>query len=222
MPDWLNQAFSDGGDASLGALWMRLIVAFGLGLAVAGIYARTHRRDATFQPGFITTLVLLAILIAVVTQVIGGNVARAFSLVGALAIVRFRTVVADTRDTAFVIFAVVEGMAAGAGHYQVAIAGLLVGGAASFLVRPRGGSSASWRLTVRLGIGVDQALIEPTLTRHFAIRELVASSTTRQGAAIEVVYRAQLAPASSPAAVVAELNGIAGVQQADLVREALA
>src|SRR2546430_13730647 len=45
------------------------------------------------------------------TQVIGDNVARAFSLVGALSIVRFRTVVRDTQDTAYVIFAVVVGMA---------------------------------------------------------------------------------------------------------------
>ena len=59
---------------------------------------------------------LLSILIAMVTQVIGDNVARAFSLVGALSIVRFRTVVRDTVDTAFVIFAVAVGMAVGAGH----------------------------------------------------------------------------------------------------------
>ena len=51
-----------------------------------------------------------------VTQVIGDNVARAFSLVGALSIVRFRTVVRDTQDTAYVIFAVAVGMAVGANH----------------------------------------------------------------------------------------------------------
>ena len=49
-----------------------------------------------------------------VSMVIGNEIARAFSLVGALSIVRFRTVVEDTRDTAFVIFAVVVGMALGA------------------------------------------------------------------------------------------------------------
>ncbi len=57
---------------------------------------------------------LLAVLIAMVTQVIGDNVALAFSLVGALAIVRFRTVVRDTQDTAFVMLSVVVGMAVGA------------------------------------------------------------------------------------------------------------
>ena len=42
--------------------------------------------------------------------------ARAFSLAGVLAIVRFRTVMEDTRDTVFVVFAVVMGMSAGAGY----------------------------------------------------------------------------------------------------------
>ena len=59
-----------------------------------------------------------------VALVIGNSVARAFSLVGALSIVRFRTVVDDTRDTAFVIFSVVVGMAAGAGLLFVPLLGL--------------------------------------------------------------------------------------------------
>src|SRR3712207_7596331 len=61
---------------------------------------------------------------AMVTQVIGDNIARAFSLVGALSIVRFRTVVRDTQDTAYVIFAVAVGMAVGAGHPMLAASGM--------------------------------------------------------------------------------------------------
>ena len=67
------------------------------------------------------TLVLLTVLIGMISSVIGDNIARAFSLVGALAIVRFRTIVEDTRDTAFVIYSVVMGMAAGLGSYYSAM-----------------------------------------------------------------------------------------------------
>ena len=84
----------------------------------------------------VATLVLLTVLIAMVTMVIGDSIARAFSLVGALAIVRFRTVVEDTRDTAFVIFAVAVGMAAGAGFLKAALVGLPFAAAAAFLFRP--------------------------------------------------------------------------------------
>jgi hypothetical protein len=78
----------------------RLIAAMVLGGIVAQIYRHSRAEPAS---SFTVTLVLLAILIAMVTQVIGDNVARAFSLVGALSIVRFRTVVRDTQDTAYVI-----------------------------------------------------------------------------------------------------------------------
>jgi hypothetical protein len=219
MPDWLQTAIQDGEEIPLAVLCVRLLAAFALGALVALIYSTTHKKDETYQPGFVTTLVLLSILIAVVTQVIGQNVARAFSLVGALAIVRFRTVVADTRDTAFVIFAVVEGMAVGAGHFTVGLAGLVVGGAAAILMRGRGGeASPSWRLTVRIGIGHDPSKLDPVLARHFASRDLVASSTTRQGAALELAYLVGLAPKASAEGAIAEINGVPGVQQADLIR----
>jgi len=60
-------------------------------------------------------------------------------------------------------------------------------------------------------------MLEPVLARHFASRQLVATSTARQGAALELAYTGRLASASSPEALVADLNGTPGVQQADLV-----
>ncbi len=101
-------------------IFLRLVTAMVLGGVVVFVYRRTRASNDT-TPSFAVTLVLLTILIAVVTQVIGDNVARAFSLVGALSIVRFRTVVRDTQDTAYVIFAVAVGMAVGAGHPWLAI-----------------------------------------------------------------------------------------------------
>ncbi len=116
------------------AVFVRLVVALIFGGVVVVIYRQTRSAEAVV-PSFTTTLVMLAILIAMVTQVIGDNVARAFSLVGALAIVRFRTIVRDTQDTAYVIFAVVVGMAAGAGDPWVGGIGLVVVGFAAYLTR---------------------------------------------------------------------------------------
>ena len=98
MPEFLNTTIFDGPSVSAGAVAIRLLVAAVLGAVVAGIY-RCTRKGAEISSSFPVTLVLLSILIAMVTQVIGDNVARAFSLVGALSIVRFRTVVRDTLQT---------------------------------------------------------------------------------------------------------------------------
>src|ERR1700758_1530081 len=123
MPKFLTAPFAHGPSVAPLDVLVRLLIALALGGVVSWIYCRT-RRDADIAPSFPTTLVLLSVLIAMVTQVIGDNVARAFSLVGALSIVRFRTVVRDTQDTAYVIFAVVVGMAIGAKNPWVAIIGL--------------------------------------------------------------------------------------------------
>jgi hypothetical protein len=219
MAEWLRTAFGEAPDVPMDVVLLRLVGAFAMGGIVALVYAASHKRDAVGQPGFLTTLVLLSILIAAVTQVIGNNVARAFSLVGALAIVRFRTVVADTRDTAFVIFAVVVGMAAGAGQIAVAASALAVGSAAAFAVRPRGARAAEpWRLTVRLGIDRAPSSIDPILARFCASRELRATATTRQGASLDLVFDVRLLDKVAPSAFVSELNAAEGVQQVDLAR----
>src|SRR5687767_15803496 len=153
MPEFLSNVVEPLPFGGL-AVFLRLVLAMLAGGVVTLIYRFTRAADET-APSFTVTLVLLAILIAMVTQVIGDNVARAFSLVGALSIVRFRTVVRDTQDTAYVIFAVAVGMSAGAGHPGLALSGLVVIGVAAFLMR-RGVFAASLRqhpfpLHVRLG-----------------------------------------------------------------------
>src|SRR4051812_35884516 len=133
MPDWLQTSLTSGTDSPPLLLAWRIGVAFILGSVVAGLY-RWSRRGQSSTPTFTTTLILLATLIAMATQIIGDNVARAFSLVGALSIVRFRTVVKDTQDTAFVIFAVVVGMASGANHLSVGLVGLAILSAAALVL----------------------------------------------------------------------------------------
>src|SRR6187551_3244856 len=168
MPDF---AFPVAGDiAAPAAILGRLVAAMVLGGIVAQVYRRSRAEPAS---SFTVTLVLLAILIAMVTQVIGDNVARAFSLVGALSIVRFRTVVRDTQDTAYVIFAVAIGMAMGANHPSVALCGLLVVGGAALLLRKRSmrlppptDEQLPYALHVRLAIGHDaDTLLGATLAQ---------------------------------------------------------
>jgi uncharacterized membrane protein YhiD involved in acid resistance len=69
-------------------------------------------------------LVLVTLLAAIAMMVIGNNLARAFGLVGALSIIRFRTVIKDTRDIAFIFAALIGGLAAGTSSYFIAIFGL--------------------------------------------------------------------------------------------------
>src|SRR5262245_17942695 len=124
MPEWLSDGGAAVGELSLSVVALRLAIAILVGLVVAAIYGAVQRRPARESLSFLMTLVLLTVLVAMTTVGVGSDVPRAFSLVGPLAIVRFRTIVEDTRDTAFVIFAVVAGMAIGAGHYAICLLGV--------------------------------------------------------------------------------------------------
>lgn len=222
MPEFLKSAFSSPVAAQPQEVALRLLVALLLGAVVAWIYGRA-RGAAAASGSFPGTLVLLALLIAMVTQVIGDNVARAFSLVGALSIVRFRTVVRDTQDTAYVIFAVVVGMAVGAQALWVAGFGIvMVGIAAWFLCRlPSRGTELSpiWLLTLRVGLGNDhEALFGRALSSHVHKRDLISIETVRQGVSLDLVYEAQLLSTANAAALVKDLNLIEGVQGVSLKR----
>ncbi len=203
------------------AVALRLVAALVLGAVVAWIYR--HSRDTSDgSPTFPGTLVLLAVLIAMVTQVIGDNVARAFSLVGALSIVRFRTVVRDTRDTAFVIFAVVIGMGVGAGAPWVAVIGLVVVGVASWAMRPAAlaaNPGLRFTLTLRVALGLDlETVLGSALDSQLLTRQLQSIGTTRQGTSIDVIYEAVLKPGCSPDELVKALYRIDGVHAVELRR----
>lgn len=221
MSDWVMSTLDE---TTISVSWetlvVRLIVAMALGVAITVIYKST-RHPGGQAGSFPATLVLLSILIAMVTQVIGDNVARAFSLVGALSIVRFRTVVRDTKDTAFVIFAVAVGMAVGAGQPVVAIGGIAVVGLAAALFRDRPDIAASFTremlLTVRLGWSQDlENVIVEAVSKHASEVELQSVNTVRHGAAMDLSFRVRMLPTARPTELVVELNRIEGVQTVEL------
>jgi len=218
MPDWLKDSFHSNVNVSWGMLVLRLASAYLLGIVVALIY-RYSRRPAPETPNFVTTLILLSVLIAMVTVIIGDSVARAFSLVGALAIVRFRTVVEDTRDTAFVILAVGVGMASGTGFIAAALIGLPFAAIAAVIFRPSRSESADFTLVVRIGLGhrVEELLRAP-FHKHLTSSRLMSTATARQGAAYELTYVVRLRQPDEALALVAELNGIEGMQGVELRR----
>ena len=104
---------------TLGADTLRLLLAFVLGVFIVNIYRWTHAEIP--QKSFTDTLIILCMLISVVMVIIGDSIARAFSLVGALSIIRFRTAIQDPRDIGFVFYALAVGMAIGAGNPSVAV-----------------------------------------------------------------------------------------------------
>jgi len=104
---------------------INLTLSFILGIVVSLIYKKTHK-GLSYSQSFMITNIFVAVIVCMVIMIIGNNLARAFALVGALSIIRFRTVVKDTKDTAYIFWALAAGMASGTGSYFLAIAGTAV------------------------------------------------------------------------------------------------
>lgn len=222
MPEWLSGPAIAEPRLGLHQLLFRLAAALVFGICVAVVFRLSHGKTHDRSTTLATTLILLSLLIAMVSMVIGSSVALAFSLVGALSIVRFRTVVEDTRDTAFVIFAVVVGMAAGAGQILVPLVGLpLVGVTAIVLSRLlNSDESPTSVLTLRIGLGRNpNELLPPLLSRYCNSSRLLSVITTKQGAAIEVSYSVRLKSVECMSQAVMELNQVEGIQGVELKSE---
>ncbi|MFT6068429.1 MAG: putative membrane protein YhiD involved in acid resistance [Bacteriovoracaceae bacterium] len=84
------------------------------------LYKKTHK-GVTYNQAFSHTMYMMAVTVSVIMMIIGSNVARAFSLVGALSIIRFRTAVKDTKDTGYIFASIAIGMSTGTGMYMVAV-----------------------------------------------------------------------------------------------------
>jgi len=94
------------------------------GLVLSVVYKNTHK-GLSYSQSFTQTILFVTIIVAIVMMVIGSSLARAFALVGALSIIRFRTVVKDTRDIAFIFLALAVGMATGTSNYFLALVSVI-------------------------------------------------------------------------------------------------
>ncbi|MFC1551934.1 DUF4956 domain-containing protein [Candidatus Latescibacterota bacterium] len=94
------------------------------GMFVSYIYRWTYS-GTSYSTTFVHSLVAFAMITTVVIMIIGNNLARAFGLMGSMAIIRFRMAIKDTQDIVFIFLSLAIGMAAGVGMYQVSIGSTL-------------------------------------------------------------------------------------------------
>lgn len=127
---------------SLGEVFENLFVAFFCGLLISFFYKITYRGPG-LSYSFLNSLIVLSIITAVVIMVIGNNIARAFGLVGAMSIIRFRTAIKETQDIIFIFFSLAIGMASGVGLHALAIFSSLIIGLILFILTKVNASNPS-------------------------------------------------------------------------------
>ena len=97
---------------------VRLPLAAALGAALA---LRPRRRGTPKRdPAVVQTQIILAVVGAVIMLVVGASLARAFGIVGAANLIRYRSKIEDPKDAVVMLCALAVGLASGVGLYALA------------------------------------------------------------------------------------------------------
>ncbi|MCP4679360.1 MAG: DUF4956 domain-containing protein [Deltaproteobacteria bacterium] len=168
-----------------------LFLSFFLTMIVGFVYRYTHR-GVSYSQSYVHTLVIMGTVVAVIMLIIGSNIARAFALVGALSIVRFRNAMKETRDIGFIFMAMAIGMAVGTRFYLLAVFSAVVLSAFVVVLYKFNLFAKEVReriLRIQLPVDRDheQAFEEPFRTFLDEFR-IISVETVRAGVLQEVVY----------------------------------
>jgi uncharacterized membrane protein YhiD involved in acid resistance len=211
VDQFLRQAA--GGDAfGVGEVLIALVLSFALCLIVAYFYRQSHR-GLSYSVSFVHAMIILGVTVSVIMLIIGSNIARAFTLVGALSIIRFRNPIKDSRDVAFIFVTMAIGMAVGTGFYLTAIIFTLF---ASFMayVLTRFDVGRTSRREMLLKVHVPRAadyaaLFSELFYRDLREHALLSVEPIRERDELELVYSLEFKPRVDEAAFLGEVRRLA-------------
>jgi uncharacterized membrane protein YhiD involved in acid resistance len=155
---------------------VRLPVAAALGTALA---LRPRRRGTPArQPAVVQTQIVLAVVGALIMLVVGASLARAFGIVGAANLIRYRSKIDDPKDAVVMLCALSVGLASGVGLYGLATFGTLFLVLALWVIEGFEPQTRIFELSIKLGDKTAQLRprIEAVLRRFKAQYELRGQS----------------------------------------------
>ena len=98
---------------------IRLPLAAVLGAALA--FRPKRRGTPTRTPAVVQTQIILTIVGALIMLVVGSSLARAFGIVGAASLIRYRSKIDDPKDAGVMLCGLAVGLASGVGLYGLAV-----------------------------------------------------------------------------------------------------
>src|SRR4051794_9406311 len=193
MNDWLQGLVRPDLPTALGGpelALLALLIAFCMGHVVAWTYMLTHS-GVSYSQTFTSSLLVLPLIVAMTMMLLAGNLLVAIGLLSVFAMIRFRNVLKDTRDTSFILWAVVEGVATGTQRFSIGILGGLLVALAFAYVRFTGfGLRQRYDVVVSVqwsGNGTT-ATLDPVFRRH-AVRAHLAGHHDLDAERSDLTYR---------------------------------
>ncbi|NWF90706.1 MAG: DUF4956 domain-containing protein [Ignavibacteriaceae bacterium] len=205
---------------SLGEVFENLFVSFLCGVIISFFYKITYRGPG-ISYSFQNSLIVLAMITSVVIMVIGNNLARAFGLVGAMSIIRFRTAIKETQDIIFIFFALAIGMASGVGLHALALFSSVAIGLIMLLFSKTNIASQSKRdfllqLNYLSDNGYEEAPFLSVFNKFCKSSKLINTKALKEEDAIELSYHIILKDAKFTIEFIKQLKASHGVSNVNL------
>jgi len=221
MDNWLDILLYGDLTSAVGAPETVVLVAvlsFCVGHVIGWVYMWTHT-GLSYSRMFVASLVVIPVIVSLVMTLMAGNIFIAFGLLAVFAVVRFRNVLKDTRDTTFILWGIVMGLAIGTLRFSTGLLGCLC--IAAILVYLRFTSFGSrHRYDVVLSLhwtGATRAgdALQKVLRRH-SVRTHLANERSAGDEGVDLSYRLLLRDPSRSRELLEELEATEGVAYASL------
>jgi hypothetical protein len=205
---------------SIVSILYTVLLSFLLSTCIAITYEKTFR-GLSYSRNFVQAIILCSIVAGTVMQAIGDNPIRGLGVLGALAVIRFRTVFKDPRDLIFIFAAMASGISCGVFGYGIAIVGTLgfCGAAIALYFSPFGEARYfDGMLKFNMGIGTQARLgLEDIMKEHCRNFALIALKETAQGERLEYAYHIKLKHGRKKDEFVRKISAIESVRDVHLM-----
>ncbi|MEN9355372.1 MAG: hypothetical protein RL318_2697 [Fibrobacterota bacterium] len=198
--------------------WISLGYSLLLAAVLAGLVAWTYEqtfRGLSFSRNFVQAMILSSMVVATVMQAIGDNVARGLGMMGALAIVRFRTNIKDPKDLVFFFASIAAGLACGVFAWTTAIAGTVIFCAVAFVLwKIDTGAHLAFDGLLRFtstnasGASAAQEKVLRDNLRHFA---LISLREVNGGQGLDYAYQVKLRTNRRGSDLLHDLSTLSGI-----------
>jgi hypothetical protein len=196
-----------------------ILLSFVLGQFVGWVYMWTHQ-GLSYSRSFVGSLVVIPVVVSLMMVLMSGSIVVAFGLFAVFAVVRFRNVLKDTRDTTFILWAIMEGLGVGTMRYSTSLIGALgVAAVLTYLRVTSFGSRHRYDAVLGLQLAGDTGTLRGELKqilRQHCARTLLASQQRMATNVTTLSYRVLLRDPSRSNELCKALEQTAGVEDVTL------
>jgi len=177
---------------------VNFFICIGVAFVLGVIVALVHKKTSPSSSGFITTLAILPMLVAMAIMLVNGNLGAGVATVGIFSLVRFRSIPGNSRSILSVFFAMAIGLAVGTGYVMfAALFTVIVSVIVVFLKFINFGEAKAQNkiLTILVPEDLDYTeMFDDVFGKYTKKHLLKKSKTTNMGSLFELTYDVETKP----------------------------